>query len=137
MARNTTDTLFRRRALFMLAGILLVVVLAHRPWILLLAFSGKGLTKTVLLVVAGLTAVIAIHELAQFVLRGRGEPWYSRRGADLPAGSTAMHERFAQYCRQSGLYDFWNRPVSLLKCCNVHACSGRAIMDHSFGMTKR
>ena len=77
----------------MLAGILLVVVLAHRPWILLLAFSGKGLTKTVLLVVAGLTAVIAIHELAQFVLRGRGEPWYSRRGAliFLPAALLCMN----------------------------------------------
>lgn|GEM_PF-1848734 len=83
MARNTTDTFFRRKALFMLACILLAVVLAHRPWMLLLAFSGKGISKTVLLVVVGLAAVIAIHELAQFVLRGRGEPWYSRRGASI------------------------------------------------------
>ena len=32
------------------------------------------------LIVGALIGVIAIHELAQFVLRSQGEPWYVRRG---------------------------------------------------------
>jgi len=97
MAMNTTDIFFRRKALFMLACILLVVAAAHRPWIVLSAFSDKGFTKIVILVVAGLAAVIAIHELAQSVLRGRGEPWYARRGAliFLPAAVLCINAIFS------------------------------------------
>jgi len=97
MARNTTNTFFRRKALFMLACTLLILAVAHRPWMLLFAFSAKGLTHTVLLVVVGLAAVIVIHELAQFVLRGRGEPWYARRGAllFLPAALLCINALFS------------------------------------------
>jgi hypothetical protein len=82
MARNVTNCFrLRRKTLFMLGCILMVVGVAHRPWMLLLAFSTKGLTNTLVLVVVGLVAVIIIHEFAQLVLRGRGEPWYIRRGS--------------------------------------------------------
>jgi hypothetical protein len=89
MAQKITSAFrFRRKALFMLACVLLVVAVAHRPWTLLFAFSAKGLINTLVLVVGGLLGVIAIHEFAQLVLRGRGEPWYTRRGslAFLPIG---------------------------------------------------
>jgi len=65
----------------MLACTLLVVAAAHRPWMLLFAFSAEGLTNTLVLLVVGLVAVIAIHEFAQFVLHSQGEPWYTRRGS--------------------------------------------------------
>ena len=84
MERKITSVFrFRRKALFMLACILLVVAMAHRPWMLLFAFRAKGLTNTLVLVVWALVGVITIHELAQLALRSRGEPWYTRRGSLL------------------------------------------------------
>lgn len=81
MTQRITSTSFRRKALFLLACILLLLALAHRPWMLLFAFSAKGLTNSVVFVVVGLVAVIAVHELAHFILRGRGGPWIGRRWA--------------------------------------------------------
>jgi len=82
MVRRITSVFrFRRKALFMLACILLVVAMAHRPWMLLFAFSAKGLTSTLVLVVGAIVGVTTIHELAQLALRSRGEPWYTRRGS--------------------------------------------------------
>ena len=82
MVRRITSVFhFRRKALLVLSCILLVVVAAHRPWKLLFVFSAKGLTNTLVFVVGGLVGAIAVHEFAQIVLRGRGEPWYTRRGS--------------------------------------------------------
>ena len=97
MVRRITNIFrFRRRALFMLGCILLVVAAAHRPWMLLFAFRAKGLTNTLVLVVGALVAVITIHEFAQLVLRGRGEPWYTRRGSllFLPVALLCMNALF-------------------------------------------
>ena len=87
---------FRRKALFMLGCILLLIAVAHRPWMLLFAFRAKGLTSTLVLVVGALVAVITIHEFAQFVLRSQGEPWYTRRGSlvFLPIALLCMNVLF-------------------------------------------
>ena len=81
MTQRVTSTFFRKKVLFLLACILLLLALAHRPWMLLFAFSAKGLTNSVVFVVVGLVAVIAVHELAHFVLRGQRGSWIGRRWA--------------------------------------------------------
>ena len=81
MAQRIASMFFRRKVLFLLACILLLLALAHRPWMLLFIFSARGLTNSVVFVVVGLVAVIAVHELAHLVLRGRTGSWIARRGA--------------------------------------------------------
>ena len=53
MNQRITSAFFRRKALFLLGCILLLIAVAHRPWVLLTMFSAKRLTNTVVLVVAG------------------------------------------------------------------------------------
>ena len=81
MRRASIDPVFRRNALLFGAGIFLLIAFINKPWILLSFLTPKGLTSTALLAFAGLFSAIGIHEIAQIILRGPGEPWYARRGA--------------------------------------------------------
>ena len=84
MIRNTARVFrFRRKTLFTLGFVLMGIAITHRPWLIFFAFSAKGLTNTLVLMVAALVGIIVIHELAQRVLRSQGKPWYIRRGSLL------------------------------------------------------
>ena len=84
MIRNTARVFrFRRKTLFTLGFVLMGIAIAHRPWLIFFAFSAKGLTNTLVLMVAALVGIIVIHELAQRVLRSQGKPWYIQRGSLL------------------------------------------------------
>jgi isoprenylcysteine carboxyl methyltransferase (ICMT) family protein YpbQ len=73
--------LLRPKVLFTLAAAILLICAIRRPWRLLFIFSGKGLTYTLVFVVAGLLIGAVVHELGQFCFRTKGSPWYTRRAA--------------------------------------------------------
>ena len=73
--------LLRPKVLYALAAVILVLCAIHRPWRLLLIFWGKGLTRAVVLVIAGLVIAALIHMLGQACLRTRSGPWYTQWAA--------------------------------------------------------
>jgi hypothetical protein len=75
--------LLRPRILYALAIAILVLCAAHRPWRLLFIFSGKGLTRAVVLVIVGFVIAALIHLFGQACLRTRSGPWYTRWTAVL------------------------------------------------------
>jgi len=83
MPRRDPYLLLRPKVLFTLATVILAACAIHRPWRLLLIFSGKGLTRVVVLVVAGLLIAALVHELGRVCLRTKGSPWYTRRAAPI------------------------------------------------------
>jgi len=83
MLRKSPYLLLRPKVLFTVAAVILLVCAAHRPWRLLFIFSGKGLTYTLVFVVAGLLIGAMVHELGQFCFRTNVSPWYTRRAAAI------------------------------------------------------
>ena len=79
--RKSPYMLLRPKVLFTLAAAILLICAIRRPWRLLFIFSGKGLTYTLVFVVAGLLIGAVVHELGQFCFRTKGSPWYTRRAA--------------------------------------------------------
>jgi hypothetical protein len=79
--------------LYALAAVILVLCAIHRPWRLLLIFWGKGLTRAVVLVIAGLVIAALIHMLGQACLRTKSGPWYTRWTAVvfLPVALIVIH----------------------------------------------
>jgi hypothetical protein len=75
--------LLRPTVLYKLAGVILALCAIHRPWRLLFIFSGKGLTRVVVLVIAGLMIAALIHVLGQVCLHSKSGPWFTQWTAVL------------------------------------------------------